>query len=121
MGCIAETDALRIVPHNRIAALFVALIYVFFATLGAVAHTDAPAGDGPAAGKHAHATVSAPRDCAVCEWQAISATPLVSAPPPTPACVLVQMQPAISTWSFTTAAPARVTSRGPPAYFCPFV
>ena len=110
--------------HNRISALLVALLYVFFSTFGAVAHTHASAepdrtvpfalrGAPHAAPSAGHVLVSAQRDCAACEWQALSVTQVSTAQPPAESALL-RMVPSAPSFSVYIVCLSRFSSRGPP-------
>ncbi len=111
--------------NNRISALLVALLYVFFATFGAVAHTHAIVDRGPkgqtTVAIGAHHSVSTPthcldagqRDCAACEWQALSVTRVTTAQPSVESALL-RILPAVPVFAFDAVSIARSSSRAPP-------
>lgn len=112
--------------YNRISALLVALLYVFFTTFGAVAHTHAfvepsrkalaeiGAQPGHSASAVDYCVSASQRDCAACEWQALSVTQ-VSAPQPSIASALLHLVPTVPVFAFDAVAIARSSSRAPPA------
>ena len=112
--------------YNRISALFVALLYVFLSTFGAVAHTHAfvepdrkvPASvvgvSHPSVSTATHWLIAAQRDCAVCEWQALSVTQVGTPQPPVDSALL-RMVLAVPIFSFDAVSVARFSSRAPPA------
>jgi hypothetical protein len=110
--------------HNRISALLVALLYVFFSTFGAVAHTHTSADGGRSAVASvgasaidatpaAHHIVPSQPDCAACEWQALSVTRTHGSYAQIESALL-SMVPTMRTFSFYTVCPARFSSRAPP-------
>jgi hypothetical protein len=110
--------------HNRTSALLVALLYVFFSTFGAVAHTHVSVDGGRTGPAYAgavanHLTPDAHRlgpaqpDCAACEWQALSVTK-TNVPQPQIQSALLHMVPAVRTFSVYTVCLARFSSRAPP-------
>ena len=116
---------LRASHPNRIAALLVALLYLFFSTFGAVAHTHASADGGRSAaasiGVHtthvtpaAHYLVPAQPDCAACEWQALSVTQ-TSGSHAQIESALLSIVPTVRAFSLYTVCLARFSSRAPPA------
>ena len=110
---------------NRIHALLVALLYVFFTTFGAVAHTHTSlltGKSGSSASRLASQDLSSDatcfangqRDCAACEWQALSVTHTVS----TPVHAVEALLPIVPTYpdfSIYTVCLSRFSSRGPPS------
>jgi hypothetical protein len=109
--------------HNRISALLVALLYVFFSTFGAVAHTHcaAPAPAGAGVGSAAassrpgpHLLAFSQRECAACEWQALAVTQAAPAHAHVDA-PLLRMVPAVRAFSLHTVCLTRFSSRAPPS------
>ena len=109
---------------NRISALLVALLYVYFTTFGAVAHTHAtldlhrsPSATIAAAAHGSlccgHFLLAAQRDCAACEWQALSVTQN-NASPPLVESALICMVPTVPVFSYYRECSARFASRAPP-------
>ena len=111
--------------NNRISALLVALLYVFFTTFGAVAHTHAivdPGSKGQTSvaigAQHsvsipAHCLDAGQRDCAACEWQALSVTQITTAQPPVESALL-RLISAEPVFAFDAVSIARSSSRAPP-------
>ena len=118
-----RTDLPVSARHNRISAFLVALLYVFFSTFGAVAHTHAPVefdrkapvsiGADSSASNVARCSITSPRDCAACEWQALSVTQ-VSASQAHVDSALLRMVPAMPSFSVHAVCLARFSSRAPP-------
>jgi len=110
---------------NRIYALLVTLLYVFFTTFGAVAHTHTAVSlgrtaPGPSrlantpAADDSSCLVSSQRECAACEWQALSVTQTAS-PQVISESALLPIVPVVPSFSIFTVCLARFSSRGPPA------
>ena len=109
--------------NNRISALCVALVYVFFSTFGAVAHShgyfdpqstaQAKIGSVKQPASSHHHIVAGQRDCAACEWQALSVTQI--APPAAHVdSALIRMVPTVRSFAIHTVSLSRFSSRAPP-------
>jgi hypothetical protein len=109
-------------PINRRLAALVALLYVFFSTFGALAHSHARS-EVPGAPQVIHgsrqtvvtpaAGGTVPVHCLICEWQSVQVTP-----PPTPAQVVQPILLSGAQIAVTFRLPSlpalRSSSRGPP-------
>ncbi len=121
-----RTDLQSAARYNRISALLVALLYIFFSTFGAVAHTHtfvepdrtAPVSVNtvsPASASHpTHYAITSSRDCAACEWQALSVTQTSPPQPHVASALLCMVVPAMPAFSLHAVCLARFSSRAPP-------
>ena len=108
---------------NRITALLVAILYVFFSTFGALSHTHASLQSGDNTSGITHSTskrsgdaghdISSQQHCSVCDWQANYAPPN-AIPEYVTAPFMVQFLHVKPSYSYFSVCLARFSSRAPP-------
>ncbi len=111
--------------NNRIAPLFVGLLYLFLSTFGAVAHTHTSPNSGRYGATSRRGQTAGPglltvtigseqRDCAACEWLALSVTHSTSVAPDVGLTLLLVTAPA-PVLSTRPVCVSPFSSRAPPA------